>query len=504
MRQLLGGSMDPSSQTGTGLALAYLERAGDGMQSRSLHQMAHEAGVSYVTMRKAFARRFGASRRVVRAREKRAGVGNPAANAVWKRVRGRIEEDLLQGNLHRDGLPLIKELCTRYSVSRATAKRALTALCDGRVLCRDGRRYRAARSEQTGPPSITVGMMIYAWYTGPLVFMAEYDQEFVPSLEQECGRAGVGMEIIRYQHPNDHLTTFDTSGTTERPLDARTSVDGIILVVISPWALCDDLFARLHATGKPVVIIDEIGGWELPPYLARSKRVLLIAAKSHVSASDRLARSIIEAGHRTAAFFSPFHSDSWSRECLEGMARVFAGAGKGYALRPFVAEGSTLTDDYERRAHQRQSSSSLLDGYTAWKKKLPKPYAVQLDPHFSTMFSQQLAYAEVRCVCDDLFSAAYGDKSITCWIAADTDIVWFMYDFLRARSSSLSLVSLGTSPQVTKDRITSVDYNAAAAAAASVQFLLAPTRKLPGQKGIVLEIQGKLTDRGSLRVKERK
>jgi hypothetical protein len=69
----------------------------------------------------------------------------------------------------------------------------------------------------------------------------------------------------------------------------------------------------------------------------------------------------------------------------------------------------------------------------------------------------------------------------------------------RARKWPVSLVALGTSFELTRFRVTSYDFNSAAAARTTAEHLLHPRRKLPGQVGNTLDIQGVLVDRGSFR-----
>jgi hypothetical protein len=74
-----------------------------------------------------------------------------------------------------------------------------------------------------------------------------------------------------------------------------------------------------------------------------------------------------------------------------------------------------------------------------------------------------------------------------------------MHDYIVEHRLPLSMIAFGWSPEVTKSRIASWDLNAAAAARAAIRFLAFPGRKLPGQKGMELRIDGMLAVRESLR-----
>jgi len=130
---------------------------------------------------------------------------------------------------------------------------------------------------------------------------------------------------------------------------------------------------------------------------------------------------------------------------------------------------------------------------------MPEGYASQLDPLFSSIFDEYLVYAEANHAMQRHLKTCAANKQTTCWVAADADTVRFVSDYLGAHSPGTSLISFGTSRVITQERITTINYNAPAAATAALEFLLYPERKLPGQTGMRLEIQSMMVDRGSLR-----
>lgn len=457
--------------------------------------------MSLVTMWKAVRRH---ERSAGGARESAAKSSAPPAvpdsrQHAWHRVKEQMARDLLQDRLpHQTPLPQIKELCTRYHAGFRPVRRALSALCREGVLSREGVRYHAAFNAPAGS-SIRIGVLVFAWYQGPLILFAEYDQEFVRSLELEGNRAHVGMELMGYRFEDGGAVFYDAQQKFERTLSARDGMAGYVVPVCIPATLGGDLFARLHATGKPVVMIDEIGGWELPEYVAASGRFLVIDARPYHAAACGIARACIALGHRRCAFFSTFHSDRWSQQCLSGLSEIFAQAGPEYAVVPFVQEGTQLTDDLLHRARARVPDALLRQSYDRHKAGMPQAYVRQLEPFFSLLLEQQIAYAEVRLMLEPFFARAYSDKSITCWIAADVDTAWFTSDYIKARPRKLSMVTFGCSPEITRSRIAAYDFNTAGAALAVLGFVLYPHRRLPGQEGMRVVIQGSLICRESLR-----
>jgi DNA-binding LacI/PurR family transcriptional regulator len=481
-------------------ALAFLEKQTGKIAGISIRRLATMAGVSYVTMWKAVRMRSRNSPRT--AMDHRASLHQKSADPLahkpdlaWQRLKRLIEVDILHGRLPDfEALPQIKELAVRYGVGFRTVREALAALCDDGLVRHIGRHYNAVISAARTP--LTIGLLAHECFDFTLI--ADYDQYFVPALEQECVRRHVALEMLPYRMVGDSAQIYSARDNSEQSIENRGDLDGYVLPVFYPRTVNEDLFARLQATGKPIVIIDEIGQWDMPASMMQSGRALVIHARPYRTAARETARAIMARGHRHMAFFSPFHRDLWSHQCLEGLNDAVDAAGPGFALQPFAVNGSQLANGYYEHAHVRSGDHRVRAFYDRWKRSLPREYAHQLDPLFSAYFPQHLCHAEVRVACAPHFGRALADASITCWIAACSDTVWYAADFLRQCKSQVSLVGFGNSPIVTNSRITTYDFNPPAAARASLEFLLYPQRRLPGQKGIELEIQGMLIDRGSL------
>jgi len=480
-------------------ALGYLRNIGGDAGRRSVQMLARDAGVSYVTMWKAL-RRPQHARRPAAAASPAPQDTLTGGKFAAARLARRMQSDLLQGRLPQPGpLPGIKELCSRYHAGYRLMRKALDALCAEGLLACDGSRFssRAVRAR----PSLTIAILVYAWYEGPLVLMSEYDQDYMRSLEAECSGSQLGLQVMRYSHTaaGRSRTVFLRQDASGHTLAAGSGIDGYAVLVFAPVCLSEDLFAQLHATGKPVVFIDQIGGWTAPPFLNASGRCITIQATDYAAAGRGIVQNLLGLGHRRCAFFSAYHADAWSRLSYDVMQAACHAGGPDCSLTPFVAEGSVVTAYYISKARSRAPDKALHRSYATWKRGLPAAYSQQLDPYFAYLLEQQLAYAEVRQTLDPLFRRAVSDKSITCWITADVDSGWFAHDFLRARSWPGSLLAIGSSPELIRFRVASWDFNPAAAARATVGYLLDPRRRLPGQEGHALAIQGTLIDRGSLK-----
>jgi len=490
-------------------ALSFLDNLSADPPVCSVRRLAREAGVSYVTMWKAMRRRSAAAgkhpKAVAPTTSATSGADKPAITAsgkerAWMRIASRIQEDLLQNRLPRhEVLPQVKELCARYDAGFRVMQSALAHLCDRGLLQRTGRRYHAAVRSPAASAQLTIAVLIFVWYEGPLVIPEAYDREFLPDFEAECMRRNVRFEIVRYVLLQDEHRTACYDDYTPLSLEKRSDYAGFLVPIWSPYCQSNDLFARLQATGKPVAIIDEIGGWKPPSFQTGNTNALVVRARSYAAGGREAARDLIAGGHRRIAFFSPFHSDVWSQECLASMEAAASEAGCGGAIVPFVRQGSQATNEYLDAALARGVWDPLRAGYSKLKPSLPGAYREQLEPYFLLSLRDQLSFAEHRRQVYGFFSKALSDKNITCWVGADQDTALFAHEFQIARKRTIPLVGFGNSLALTTQRIASWNFNAPAAAGAALEHLLYPKRRLAGQKGAELAIQGALCGRESLR-----
>jgi len=478
-------------------AMAWLNGPPENRSGLSIRKMAAAADVSYVTMWKA-----------LRQRDHRAGLAArdsapPAAASVpaSRRLKQRIEADLLQGRIPRAGaMPQIKDLCRRYQAGYRTVRAALESLRRDDLLRREGLHY-SIDLETPSKSSLKIAVLAvvphYMSPTDPVALVAEYDQDFMRNLELSSGAAQVGMELLGYRHERGNLAVFDAQQKRHRTLSAEYA--GYIVLMPILEAVGEDLFTQLHTTGKPVAIIDEIGGWELPAYAARSKRFLVVNARPYENAGIEVGRALMSLGHRRCAYFSTFHADLWSRQCLKGLSDVFSTAGDDCIVVPHLIEGSQVMSQPSQWSRLEKTFNALRAKYQHARSTLSRAFVRQLNPYFDQQLAQQLVYANVRDQLEPLLAKARADASITCWIAADVDTAWFTNDYLEEHGRRASLVTFGWSPEVTRSRIAAYDFNSSAAVRATLDFLLYPRRRLPEQEGVNLRIRGTMVYRESLK-----
>jgi hypothetical protein len=460
--------------------------------------MASEAGVSYVTMWKAvqLPGRAGAARRKPPRKPSR-----PVRS--WERVKRRMAIDLLQGDLARaEMLPRINSLCLQYGAGYRSTVRALNRLVAESLIVRDGRSYRRPKPS-LGAASLRIGFVTFVPHylarTEPIIQVAEYDQDFMRSLELECNRSHVGVDVFGYRAEGGSLLITDALQKSRRRISSSNGIDGYVVPISLAQGVSPGLFEQLHAAAKPVVIVDQIGGWELPRSFSLSGRFLIIEARNATAIGRETATTVLAMGHRRCAYFSPFHDDPWSKGCLEGLDEVFSAAGHFCRIMPCVTAGTQIWSTPEIDAIVKRSYGKLRSGFDALRPTLSAAYVRQLDPFFGHLLGEHIVFAEVRNRLAGLYKAAIHDSSISCWIGATVEAAWFASDFLADRPARPSLVSLEWSPEITKRRIASYDYNIEAAARITIEHLIHPDRPIPGIEKGRLPVKGSVITRESLR-----
>jgi hypothetical protein len=333
----------------------------------------------------------------------------------------------------------------------------------------------------------------------PVTVFGQYDNELMRALETACIGSHLSMEVAGYRVKETGVEFTDVWQRPKRDPGGGEGAQGYVVPLSLSAAVNEGLFTKLHATGKPVVCIDEIGGWKLPDYVQRGGRFLKIVGVDHFTAGENIARALIALGHRRCAYLSTHHGDGWSRNLLRGLNAVFAKAGSDSSLAAHVRHGSIITDTPEMAGIVNRTTDLLRTGYITQRPALSVPYRRQFDNFFYLQLGDQVVSAENRDRLEPLLRQAAAEPSTTCWIASGPGTGCFCSEFLAERNSRVSLVAAGWSPEITKRRIASYEHNIPAAVRAAIDFLLRPGRRLPGQTGRTLRIEGMLTRRESLR-----
>jgi len=307
---------------------------------QSVAKLARRAGVAYVTMWKQVAAlaRDG----VLEARPRRgirvigsvvplpASVPPPSPaprRTRWQELRSRIASDILAGvYAPGDSLPLPKALRQTFGVSHRTLRKALGALAAVGCLSAYKRTYRVP--PLSGSPAGRVVLVGRGDRSGGLhLFYAQRNQDFFYTLEQECSRGGVKLDLYPYEEGRRQL--YDGSGRAI-PIDSlgRLSMLGALFYTtgISDPSL-QALVEPIAARGRPLAALDESSSTVLGRLAERHASFRLHLLGQSEIHGELMARHLLGLGHRHVCYVSPMHGSSWSQRRLAGLRAAFAAAG---------------------------------------------------------------------------------------------------------------------------------------------------------------------------------
>ncbi len=474
-------------------------------------RLAAECGVSYVTMWKAIGVlkrdgilsgppghrvRLASPPSIEETVNHRSSVPARPASSLpkWRQVALDIERDILNGVYQRGvGLPILKELQSRYGTTARTLRKSLNHLCTRGRVVPYGRSYRVP-SLVTSGSRITVALLVYT--RGGYMVMSPFGHSFFQALEQRCARARIGLVVVNVAGDGDNYECYERdSGRRISARDIR-QLDGCLYMVSVPSTVHLPLLRALARGPNPVAILDEIGLVFTSPSLPANRRVKVFRVGDSEKPGEHVARFLLELGHRSVAFFSPFHREAWSQRRYDGMVDVFETAGHGSSLRLFAVNRRIHDRRYLEEGIRRCDLTTFLDYY----HRNVHPALQSNVARFiigRRHWEELCEYAEVQYRLDRLFKRALAEKGITAWVTVNDELAAaFALEFLGKHGitppHTLSLIGFDDSPAALRKGVTTYNFNPPAYTTAMLEHLLHP---FSARGKAIVELQGTIIRR---------
>jgi DNA-binding LacI/PurR family transcriptional regulator/DNA-binding transcriptional regulator YhcF (GntR family) len=421
-----------------------------------------------------------------------------ASESLWRRIRSRIEKDILNGIYRQSShLPSCKELQNRNAASYATVKKALLSLAESGLVVPRGSSYAVARLNRARPAG-KILLIGYGYEVGKLV-QGPIDEDFMRTLDLECSRMNMGMDVAVATKAVNGLIVVQSG--TEKPYDIHTKKDiqGCIYMVLGFPSLQEEILRSLATLQAPVAIIDEIGGWDMPPYLEKNRYVKMFTATRAMGPGKDVGRFLLSLGHTHVAYISPIHDTAWSVQRLKGVVSAFRSAGHDSGVHAFTLEDRGVLSGGATTASRE--TERFLEMYNKWKKQLPPEYSIHTDYVINNISRGAINQGGTQLRLKPLFEKARADKRITAWVLANDMTAYMALQFLKNTSASipqdLSLVSFDDSLIAMNHRLTSYNFNAAGMVNAILRYLLAPKWQPGIARPGVVEVAGTIVERDS-------
>jgi DNA-binding LacI/PurR family transcriptional regulator/DNA-binding transcriptional regulator YhcF (GntR family) len=402
-----------------------------------------------------------------------------------------LERDIIEGAFAGlETLPSRNELKKRYGVSGPLLVKVLARLERDSVLCSRGNSfYIVAESRQRSFASIL--LLGKAYPSGKLMLLNDRFTELYNSLERLSISAGVKFRSVGLRM-DEHPDTFSA-------LASRDEHIGYVLWTnaVFPGTLRTFLDS-VSRTGKPVVLIDEMGD-VVPDERHGGDKMIMTIRIAGVSAGKDAARFLVNLGHRIITYISGAHSSQWSQERYQGLQSVFGGLGAGYsvilhAVDSFRPPSSDIFTELD----------VFADKLFSMLKSLPIPGTSRHPSVVQAFTDAMLTVQDIKNTQTALateFEAALHRPEITAWVCANDHIATAALDFLRSRNckvpEKISLVAFDDSWLAFENDLTSYNFDFAKMARLAYSFIINPRNRFFSENWPAIENQGLVIERGS-------
>jgi len=395
----------------------------------------------------------------------------------------RLARDILAGRIaaHAD-LPPMKDLRTRYGVSRNTMLRALHALERDGWLEGAGRWWRTAELR-----SRAAGATILLIARGATGGAAEFPlaQDHIRYLQRECAAACVHLRLLPLVPGRDPVAEVDA---LLRRSSGATMVLGVLVWALNiPAEELSRILGACESLPVPTGVFDEADRDILVSRRTAGSRLRAFRTASGERAGYEAGKMLAALGHTRIAFLSDRHNASHSQRRLEGLMRAVEDAG-GEAVIPFVA------DDVGRERLKQRSGPQPATNASAGAGESPGVFS-RLAGLFHPDVVLMLRYRLLR----SLAEAGLRRGDFTAWVGHNDLAACCCMDVLAERGAKvpgdMSVVGFDDTPAALDYDLTSYDFGGQAAFHAAVTYLLRPDTMR--DIGPVYEAPGHMVVRGS-------
>ncbi|MBD3322108.1 MAG: GntR family transcriptional regulator [Chitinivibrionales bacterium] len=481
----------------------------------SLRALAHEAGVSLVTMWKAsqaLQERYGdikdisADRELVNAgpaHDKTATglppVDLPSYQPLWRDIADRLAQDILRGTYPPgEPLPSLKELQHTYQTSYPTVRKAL-AHCVNQNILEPAHRGYAVPSYHVRQSGMSIVVSGVGTSPGKIDTGSHFNA-LMQLLEVHCADARINLKVQSFTCDKETGSVRFNDPESDDPtrLYNTGSILGYVYLLVNPESFSKKLLAQLARVKKPVAIVDDLGMIDYYDLRAKSKFIKVFTITNTTGPAEQVARYLLELGHSRIAYITPLFKKKhiWSFKRLQGLRQVYASAGNPDNVVLIQSRGF-----YKTIALKKAKIDRLTKSYKQWKKTIPEEYSEDFDRAFSDFIKTPPWQAEVRNALKPLFAQALNDRSITAWVCVNDQIALFALEFLEknglAASKDISIISFDDTFEAFRSNLTSYNFNIPNLIHLIMGYIVRGQTPAGVRKTIPLDTAGTIVERAS-------
>ena len=423
-----------------------------------------------------------------RAQSRKPTTGQP----LWRCVADRVEHDVTQGAFAKGTpLPSLKELQARYDVSYPTIRKALELVRSRGSIEKGMGGYFVPRPVVSGRHFRVILLRYSA--DGRTPVWGAHDEEFIRLLEMRCANARLRIEQLGYVVEDDRVRFISLQTGKPRMIGNTETLLGIMIIVVNQASAHRSVFSALATTGRPVSILDAIGGWYGSMNMPRNLHHRLISLVGKAPGRN-MGRYLLEQGHRDIAFFSPLYAEQWARDRFSELKEIFHDEARGRMVHLFAIHDHVRIWSYLPAAARRVRVENLVRSCNRWLQRAPREFSFVMAPLLHTAAGEQCAKGEIYLQLIPLFEKALRRSTLSAWVFDGDMFALMALDFLRKRGvgvpGKIALLSFQDSREALQARVTACSFNLTAAAEAMLDFSLHPTAYRWKRRGRVLDIDG--------------
>jgi DNA-binding transcriptional regulator YhcF (GntR family) len=522
----------------------------NGEQLPSVRQLASAVQVSSPTMLKALAvlKAENLIHGVKRSRLRAGPAGSihvphaTLSGAYWQSKRIEIEKDILSGvYTAQPWLPSAKELENRYGISYRTLRKIVKAMVSDGVLKVRANRYELNHSFAAKGLNRIV-FLTGATLTYHVSALNQGQYRILDCLEAECSRRLLNLDVV--------LIDFYNLAHARRALASAQAGRHALGYIFDFWqdpqgALFSSTIEpmlRLSSSNIPTAILDEAGTFDLPVQ-PKANPLLQVFRIEGKKAGARVARSLLDLGHRSVVYLSSVHESLWSIVRFEGIKEQFALAGlagkaheatsnsfgkslellltiSGFdnrLIRRILDAGRTKSQarDALNSIIKFSESNTSLDvncaAYLPAKRDLAPIAALSNlsmeEDLFDALTVKSIDSAGTKLAAitlGPLFEKALSFGGATAWICANDGMAFQALSFLQKRHievpGHLSVIGFDNTPtKAFAERLSSFDFNAPAFAGQMLNFITRPPARRGAYRHEAIEVAGQVLLRDTTR-----
>jgi DNA-binding transcriptional regulator YhcF (GntR family) len=470
----------------------------------------------------------------------RSGPIKEPARKIWQIKRAELESDILNGAYARTGrLPGFKQLEAKYGLSFRTMRKVLRSMAADRALRIIGKSYLLP-GIQTHTTVNRVLFVTQAFSRPPRSALNPAEPRVIGAFELECLRRDIAFEIIEIDFADRYC-----AARTASSIAVRKDMLGCIVDIWRQPVLVDgynEFLGKLIKPKFPIAILDEYADFDLKSRFAVNPLMQVFRIEGR-GAGAKIARSLLNLGHRKIGYFTASAEAPWSQLRYNGIADQFSKAGFDNAIELMVLNvgGSSLANTYALSGFTHseikksvtlgrtpEQAAALLGEVVQMQAGSPKHrfpdeglkrMRAFLDPlrgviAHTSADSNALALAGGilmdmalrvmdEMIAAPIFEKALEDRNITAWVCASDLTAHVALEHLAMRNiavpSDLSVVSFDNLPGETLERrLTSFDFNVQGFAYRMMDFVARPPRIRGMYRHEPIEIEGGLVVRGTM------